>query len=451
MFFGTTPSVISQFLYQEIKEHKPKRVFVPFAGNFVIEQICGLIDKNIEVHSTDVSLYSRAIGYALCNANSEIRLKQEMINQFPDFKDCTSPEEIAALVIFFTEVAPNLKKSDKPYYATMNKDAVLNHKKYLDKIIEKIKLFKSNIGNIKFYGVDACEIIPNLQKGDICFYDPPVLLGDYEKMFKAVGECFDFTEPPYTQMTEELKWEQLSEMDKKGVIVYYRRNDLVEPPKNYNEIYRYQYKYDACYSVMSNNPKSRWVGRFTPLSEQIKNYKLIGKDDVITEKSKIKIVQVPATIGNHYRLLWVKKARMTSAGWSFLIFVDDKLIGATTLQTGQTFGHEWCIIYSDPACPNSRYKRLSKLMLYVIGTKEVLNIINEISMWEHTGFTTRVFTNEPVSMKYRGIFDLHERKEDKKGNWKYNLLYHKHIDTMPDTMEEGMRKWLQKDGKQVKN
>jgi hypothetical protein len=236
-------------------------------------------------------------------------------------------------------------------------------------------------------------------------------------------------------------------MDKDGIKVYYRRNDLVSPPKNYKEIYRYQYKYDAYYSVMSNNSNKLWVGRFNPLKEEIKNYQLISKNDTITSKSKIEIVQVKASIGNHYRLLWVKKAKMTSAGWSFLVFIDSKLIGMFTIESGIKFGTNLAIIFSDPASPTSKYKRLSKLILHLIGTEEILNRINEISMWNHEGFTTRVFTNEAVSMKYRGIFDLKERKPDKEGNWKNILIYHKKAETMEKTLEGAVLKWLNKEGK----
>lgn len=76
MFFGTTPQIVSQFVHRELAKTKPARVFVPFAGNFVVEQLAAQASPGCEIHSTDISLYSRAIGYALTNQESEIRLQE---------------------------------------------------------------------------------------------------------------------------------------------------------------------------------------------------------------------------------------------------------------------------------------------------------------------------------------------------------------------------------------
>ena len=87
-------------------------------------------------------------------------------------------------------------------------------------------------------------------------------------------------------------------------------------------------------------------------------------------------------------------------------------------------------------------------MLYVCCTEEVQNMINDKSMWEHVGFTTRVFTNAPVSMKYRSLFDLKEREEETEGNYKYKVIYQNKRKIEP-TIKDGLAKWLKKDGKQL--
>ena len=87
-------------------------------------------------------------------------------------------------------------------------------------------------------------------------------------------------------------------------------------------------------------------------------------------------------------------------------------------------------------------------MLHICCTQEVVDIMNEKSMWEHAGFTTRVFTNAPVSMKYRSLFDLKEREEDEEGNYKYKLIYQNKRKIAP-TIKEGLKNWLKKDGKQL--
>jgi hypothetical protein len=74
MFFGTTPQIISQYLHGELKRITPKRIFIPFAGNFVVEQIAHLACPEAEVFSTDVSIYSRAIGFGINNIDFRLEL-----------------------------------------------------------------------------------------------------------------------------------------------------------------------------------------------------------------------------------------------------------------------------------------------------------------------------------------------------------------------------------------
>ena len=146
--------------------------------------------------------------------------------------------------------------------------------------------------------------------------------------------------------------------------------------------------------------------------------------------------------------MWVKKAEMTDAGYSFLIFCDKKIIGLVTVESGVKFSTHFASIFSDPSAPTSRYKRLSKLILYLISTKAFLKEFNNITMWEHIGFTTRVFTNSPVSMKYRGKFKLNLREEDKDGNFKYRLIY-QNKDKLSKTYKQALNEWYSKYAKET--
>ena len=64
-------------------------------------------------------------------------------------------------------------------------------------------------------------------------------------------------------------------------------------------------------------------------------------------------------------------------------------------------------------------------------------------MWEHLGFTTRVFTNAPSSMKYRGKFKLKTREEDKDGNYKYKLIY-QNTENLCKTYKQALSEWIDK-------
>jgi len=444
MFFGTTPQIVSQYLFKELKRINPKRIFIPFAGNFVCEQIAAMACPDAEIFSTDVSIYSRAIGFGVNDVDFRLELTEEMKKDFPFLIDKQKPLEKAAIVIFFTEVSKCYVQKEKVlYYSNLYNEAKLNIEKYFIQIIDKLQKFKKTT-KFKFFGIDACEVLKDVQKGDFVFYDPPVILGSYEKEYKTLPKLIDFDEVSYSQITEELKREQINEMNGKGAIVYWRTNgEKLTIPKCLNQVFYYKYKWNAAYHIYSNINTGSFVGSFSPIKEMVKNLKILSKDDEITENSEIEVIQQPTFIGNHYRMLWVKKAQMLDSGWCFIILVDKKLLGILQLGSGLKFGSNYCIINSDPVSPFSKYKRLSKLILYLCCTKEMLKTINDISMWEHTGFTTRVFTNAAISMKYRGIFELTERKEDKTSDYKNILIYHskKHYSTYRDALKEWLKKY----------
>jgi hypothetical protein len=447
MFFGTNPQIISQWLVRQIQRKKPARVIAPYAGNFVIEQLAALSGKNIEIISTDVSLYSRAIGYGITDTPSEIRIRPEYLDDFPFIQGKTSPIETAATIVFMAEVAVAKKKSHIPYYQRLYQEGVEGQERYFLKIMDKLKTLRELCGHMDFRGTCGVELIDQeAQEGDWVYFDPPVAIGDYEKMFKQLEEMFDFSEPDYSIVTEEVKNLQLRMLCDIGATVFYRRNDHDASYDFLRKVFLYQYKHRGWYTIYTNDLEAdMFVGRFKPLKEEQLKVPIIGPDHEITENSEIDIVQVKSTVGNHYRMLWVKKAQMTDAGTAFLCFIDKKLIGMFQLDSSLKFGSDWALINSDPGAPTSSYKKLSKLILYLICTEENLRRFNEMSVWEHKGFTTKVFTNNPVSMKYRGeLFKLASREEDDDGQYRYNLIYRSK--KLYPTYREALKRWLKKHG-----
>jgi len=144
--------------------------------------------------------------------------------------------------------------------------------------------------------------------------------------------------------------------------------------------------------------------------------------------------------------MWVKKAEMKSAGTAYLVVINGVVAGVLQLMSGMTYGHQMCVILSDPAAPSSRYKKLSKLLIMICSTHEMLDMFNEKCMWEHTGFTTRVFTNAQSSMKYRGLFELASKKKVE-GNYKWALVYQNKTPLL--TYKEALSNWVQKHGQDV--
>ncbi len=73
---------------------------------------------------------------------------------------------------------------------------------------------------------------------------------------------------------------------------------------------------------------------------------------------------------------------------------------------------ERCFLHSDFVVP-SKERRLSKLMLYLLKSEDVRDFLVEKFNYFFDGLKTTVYSNKPVSMKYRGAFKLQRRDKGK--------------------------------------
>ncbi|MBU4356864.1 MAG: hypothetical protein KJ822_16230 [Proteobacteria bacterium] len=87
----------------------------------------------------------------------------------------------------------------------------------------------------------------------------------------------------------------------------------------------------------------------------------------------------------------------------FIVAVDGKVCGF--LIYSLTMGREIYLL-ADFAIDSCKYKRLAKLVLLTTQTREVQQAIEEKFLLELPKCTTMVFTDRPVSMKYRGLYKL---------------------------------------------
>ena len=94
----------------------------------------------------------------------------------------------------------------------------------------------------------------------------------------------------------------------------------------------------------------------------------------------------------------------------------------------------------DLAVPSDCENRLAKLVLMLLSS-------NDVRQWLNAKFNFRLgwviptaFSRGPVSMKYRGVFELYSRKQDKKSQ-QYSLNYYAKFE---GSLAERFALWLKK-------
>jgi hypothetical protein len=251
----------------------------------------------------------------------------------------------------------------------------------------------------------------------LCF--PPTCEGGYERLYKALDQVFGWKVPDYTLFDDQRFEVLLGEMmDRKVWIISRDRalqgmedylRGMVKPSRTAKPV--------CMYAGLGN-------ARFTTprmKTEVLKISLLSGEID-----GRLSLIYLTAAQMNLLRSEYLKASiNPASTSVNFGVLAGDKLIGALGYTSPMFLGN-FCDVYlmADFAIRPTIYKRLAKLVLAAAVSKEAQIIVEQKMAKRIKTIGTTVFTNRPVSMKYRNIFDLKGRCNDgrliyvaKAGQW----------------------------------
>ena len=118
----------------------------------------------------------------------------------------------------------------------------------------------------------------------------------------------------------------------------------------------------------------------------------------------------------------------------------DGSIAACIHKPGTPIGH--VDLLADFCVPGTRYARLSKLIVMLACCGQSRRLVERMDELHVYHVDTRVFTDRPVSMKYRGVMRLDRRGVNAVGQ--KSLVYTQEFDD--STWKETYLRWLTKHG-----
>lgn len=310
---------------------------------------------------------------------------------------------------------------------------------------------KTNIDT--FYHGDVMKMLDEIPEncGFISF--PPFFKGGYEKMWKNIEDFFEYTEPEYEIFDPNIHIKEfchkVSKLD--NFIIGTERE--VEELKDYfsgtlntgpNKIIYFYSKTDKKHYVRQGSRQTN-----------AKPIVRIGENDEITED----IVVAPITLDQFVELralyLSTNVTKVDTPSASYGLFYKDKLFGVfafsnSFMLTGsEKLERPTIYLLTDFSISPTCEKNLSKLVLYCILSKEVKMLAKKVIGKRVKTITTNAFSKNPVSMKYRGLFEQFGRRElekDNEGNVKkWNLSYGAKMGQW--TLKEGYELWRRKSSK----
>lgn len=449
MFVGSIPSDMQKIVKEVVSDWTCSDIYVGTSGNFTIERV--LHDSGFNLHGNDVTMYSSVIGWYLAGNEIDIKFNDEYADEYGWLKDyLDEPADRVATVLLSTRLMQFMGKLDNPYYQRMNEAYKLQwdslHSQTKAKVERVTLTLKSYSAADVFTWLDD---IPE-EQGVICY--PPFFgeSGDYEKYFEKLEQLFIWTPPDYEFIYGDRMIEFFNKMMSKKHWLFGTKEKLDEFEPYLKGMTKTTNRGVPIY-VYSNSDTRRVVMPKQEL-ETIMIPRIEPHDD-IGDKVSIKKL----TSGQFFSLrsqYMNHNIKPGSPNLAYAVLVDGVIVGSFALMKQNSLSNfdkyiQTPSIYllSDFPVSNSKYDRLAKLVLYVALSSEVRTICENLSRRRVYSMVTTAFSNNPVSMKYRGIFQLLTRKENEKTNEKYEINYGAMLGEW--TMQEGLEIWKKKHGNKL--
>ena len=450
MFRGTLPADAQNIVMEIVKSWGVDTVYVGCSGNMTIER--GLYNAGIKnIHSNDVTIYSCAIGNYFAGDNLELNAKEDIPEEYRFMlKRFGSNAEKLATVLLMSKFQVNMYK-DVEYYKKQIEEAEKQWDDMIDKT--KAKLEKTEFKLASFYAGDVKKFVDFVDDNSGFVSFPPFFSGDYEKMYANIESIIDWVPPEYELLGEDGVWEIFKKaMTKK------------------------HWLFGTMYPEPSLEEHLVGVCKTTNRGVPIYLYASSGPKRLVMPSQKIDHVKIPRLysgmeIGNNISIKRLSMGQFStlrseymnanivpgSPNTMFGVIVDGMLVGCFAYMRGDkpmNIETPYMYLLSDFPVSKTDYPRLSKLIVYCALSKEMKDFCEQQFGTRMRSICTTAFSKNPVSMKYRGILKLYNRKKleaegaggnpDRKEE-KFQLNYVAPFGEW--TLQEGFDMWKSKHGK----
>jgi hypothetical protein len=435
-FIGAINQGLRSILAEMAPRWRDRPVYVACSGNFTVERT--LAASGFKLHSNDVSLYSCALGQWLAGQEVTFRVREEFEDELGWFAEKLDggSGSVAALMLatrFFDVL-------ERPGLFYERQAAA--HRKQFPTMWEqtKAKLDKVTMRLAGFDAEDGMTWLDRVPEEGIVVSFPPTFAGGYEKMWAALDKHLTWDPPGYEVMDGDGARVLIDKIMARPtwVCAHDVRYDDLEP-----------WLRGIVQPTNRSKPHHVWAatnGSRIALPRQnieLVRHPRLGLGDELVGPLRFHPLKEPQF--NALRSQYLNENIVPAAGvWAYAISAGGRLIGAVGFAQPKWDPYSLYLL-SDFAVAPSDYPRLSKLVVMALTSREFQLIAQRSLGRRLTGVSTTAFTNNPVSMKYRGILNLHSRKEMPAGeHFKFALTYSGPIGQR--SLDEVLTVWQEKWG-----
>ena len=403
MFIGSINRYMRAVLEQAAGQWKGLPVYVACSGNFTVERIlarCGVG----AIHSNDVSIYSCALGWHLAGTPVQYTVA-EQAGEYAWLGDYLQPGVPTIATLLLT--GEMLKVGGDNAYARRMRTEY--RRRWADLHAKTVERVAKAIGGFKlasYFAGDCREFLANVDpRGAVCVSFPPTYEGGYERLYKKLEAIFDWPRPAYDVFSPE-DFDQFSQTVR-SFRHWMISSDAPQPALAHQHVATVQTSLLSKPVFMNADGAPH---RLATAAQNLGRNPWAPRTDAVVEP--IQVVRIEGKVMNAIRSMYLNpKIIPAMPTRCYAVLSDKKLIGAFGVSLPS--GPLPCDIYlmADFPVRPTPHKRLSKLILACLVSKEVQADLEQWLCSRIKVIGTTAFTDKPISMKYRGLFEVHSRAE----------------------------------------
>ncbi|MDI6852953.1 MAG: hypothetical protein QME75_05035 [Deltaproteobacteria bacterium] len=404
-FIGSINAETRKWLGNNGQAFDGRQVWVGCSGAFTVEQILSRYAAKAKIRGNDVSLYSSVLGAYLAGQPFNLAVKEEKFEWLAPYLIDVEAKAAAVMVLF--EVL-KYEKADNLFKQRHWAHYLNNFEGFHQATVAKLRARKKEVRLESYTTKDIFDLMDEMPEDAVAIAFLPTYAGGYERMFKRLEEIFDWDRPSYGLIDAERKAAILKKMKQRDFLFLDDKEwpDLPLVAAVRKARMKPVHIYSNMEALRRGVLKQQRHAEFVPFPR-------LSEEDEITPKSKLTITPTINRVVNYYRDVYLSKGVGIPADGEvpLVAAVDGKLFGFLIYSRMQGGGDVYLL--ADFVVNSCRYRRLAKLLLLVTQSREVRRLLEEKFLLEIPKCRTMVFTDKPVSMKYRGLYQLARRDPGK--------------------------------------
>lgn len=413
IFLGSIAPECMQQILRTVDFSSWKECFVGCSGTFTFEKSIKAAYPHLAMHGNDVGLLSCVLAGIARKEPVAFEFVGRLAHWEQMLQGADYMDRAAALILAMQLGRAYTGKSEHArrhwlYYENRFPD-------FVTKAREQVLKFTLGIQLDSYFAGDFREhLFRGIERGAGVIVSAPFNLGFYEQWFKFINANIRWAQPPYEMWNPDHFPALIEKIEETGApyVAVYKSNIREDRLCAY-----FRVGLKPAYYVFSNSKRlGSVVDRNTSGAGKPFRFEPIDITR-IKRDSHVEIVQVKAAYADYIKGLYLQETiRWTSAPLNFLVYVDNMLAGILCFSPPKFGIGEWTakeVVYLLSDTATSRFGRVSKLIAMLASQVDVVRVCSRRLLHRRPvkAVVTTVRSNNPVSMKYRGIYQMLNRKE----------------------------------------